>query len=216
MSADSAFLALATRNVVFVVTMHNSVYAYDADVPTSTTPLWYVNLGTSVLANQLGFRDISPGRRNPGTPIIDTTRGVIYLVAETYEGGAAIFRLHALSLTTGQESLQGPTVINASSPGIGQESSDGMVSFVANQHLQRPGLLLLNDVVYIAFGSHGDDSPYHGWLLATMPPIFRSSCTFSTPRPIPTAAACGSADEDPWSTRRGTFTSWWAMELMMA
>ena len=156
---------VGTRNVVFVVTMHDSVFAFDADAPTNTTPLWSVSLGTSALSNQLGLTDIKPELGILGTPAIDTTRGVIYVVAATYEQGTAVYRLHALSLTSGQESLQGPVVIRATTPGIGQESANGIVSFVPSQHLQRPGLLLLNDVVYIAFGSHGDDSPYHGWLL---------------------------------------------------
>ena len=91
---------------------------------------------------------------------------MIYLVAETYESGSAVFRLHALSLATGQESLQGPTVISAIVPGLGTDSIGGQVIFNPNQHLQRPGLLLLNHVVYVAFGSHGDEPPFHGWLLA--------------------------------------------------
>jgi len=156
---------VGTQNVVFVATMHNTVYAFNADTPANTTPLWSVNLGPSALSSVVGFPDITLEDGILGTPVIDTTRGVIYLVAETYDQGAAVFRLHALSLTTGQESLQGPSVIKATTPGNGTESASGVVTFVPDQHLQRPGLLLLNDVVYIAFGSHGDDSPYHGWLL---------------------------------------------------
>jgi hypothetical protein len=67
-----------------------------------------------------------------------------------------VYRLHALSITTGQEKFGGPVVIQASA---------GSVSLVAKQELQRPGLLLVNGVVYIGFGSHGDEAPWYGWLL---------------------------------------------------
>jgi hypothetical protein len=46
------------------------------------------------------------------------------------------------------------------------DSSGGQVSFSPMQHMQRPGLLLHNDLLYIAFGSHGDFDPYHGWVFA--------------------------------------------------
>jgi uncharacterized protein (TIGR03437 family) len=157
---------VGTRNIVYVVTMHESVYAIDADNPTSTTPLWHVSLGTSVLASVANYPDFTFEAGILGTPVIDTVRGVMYLVAETYENSNVVFRLHALSLTTGQESLQGPTIIQATVPGTGTESTNGQVIFDPNQHLQRTGLLLLNGVVYIGFGSHGDDSPYHGWIMA--------------------------------------------------
>src|SRR5215469_8059023 len=37
-----------TRNVVYVATQNNSVYAFDADDPTASSPLWHVNVGTPV------------------------------------------------------------------------------------------------------------------------------------------------------------------------
>ncbi len=37
-----------THNVVYVATINNTVYAFDADSATLPTPLWQVNLGTAV------------------------------------------------------------------------------------------------------------------------------------------------------------------------
>jgi len=155
------------HNIVYVATMHNSIYAFDADT-LSSTPLWHVNLGTAVPSSLL--YDESPDIQTEAgilsTPVIDTSRGILYAVAETYESGTCVFRLHALSLTTGQEMLQGPIVVRASVPGSGQASDNGSIPLDPMQHIQRPGLLLSANTVYLAFGSHADSPPYHGWLVA--------------------------------------------------
>jgi hypothetical protein len=46
------------------------------------------------------------------------------------------------------------------------EGGTDAVLFNPMQQLQRPGLLLDGGVIYIAFGSHGDHNPYHGWIFA--------------------------------------------------
>ena len=161
-------IAGATHNVVFVSTMHNSVYAFDADAVSLGTVLWQVNLGKSVPATLLfgQYGDIQNEVGILSTGVIDLERSVIYVVADVYEGGSPAFYLHALDLATGVERLNGPTKMSASAPGSGSAASNGTIPLDPMQHIQRPGLLLANSAVYVGFGSHADQSPYHGWILS--------------------------------------------------
>lgn len=146
----------AIHNVVFVVTMHDGVYAFDADnnMGSNSSPLWYTSLinppaVTTVPAVDQGC----PGHGFTemgvlGTPVIDPTTNTIYLVAKTLESGNYVFRLHALNIQTGQESLDGPVVIEASYVSNGET-----VTFEPQHRMNRPALLLLNGVLYIEFGT---------------------------------------------------------------
>lgn len=155
-----------SRNVVYVATMHNSVYAIDADAPQSTTPLWAVNLGPSILSAVFNFTDILPEVGILSTPVIDPARGVIYVVSATLENPTPVFRLHALALSNGSEQLNGPVRIMASVYGSGQGSNQGVLAFDPSMQLQRPGLALTNGRLYISFGSHADMGTWHGWLMS--------------------------------------------------
>ena len=150
--------------------MHNSVYAFDADAMSPVSTLWQVNLGTAVPAALLygtPYGDIANEVGILSTGVIDLQRGVLYVVADVLQNGAPVFYLHALDLATGAERLNGPVALTASVPGTGSEARpDGTVPFDPMQHIQRPGLLLANNSVYVAFGSHGDQDPYHGWMLS--------------------------------------------------
>jgi hypothetical protein len=157
------------HNVVYVATQHDSVYAFDAD-GLSAAPLWqksFLSAGvTTVPASDTSeCCDIAPEIGITGTPVIDSATGTLYVVAKTKEGTVYRQRLHALDISTGTERFGGPILIQASVPGNGQGSSGGLVPFDALRENQRPALLLNNGVVYIAFGSHGDIQPYHGWVL---------------------------------------------------
>jgi len=157
------------HNVVYVATQHDSVYAFDAD-GRSSTPLWRVSfLGPGITTVPSGDTgeccDIAPEIGITGTPVIDPSTNTLYVVAKTKEGSVYRQRLHALDLGTGAEKFGGPIVIQASVPGTGAGAVNGMVPFDALHENQRPALLLNNGVVYIAFGSHGDVQPYHGWVL---------------------------------------------------
>jgi len=156
------------HNVVYVATEHDSVYAFDADGLTST-PLWKVSFlqsgVTTVPCADVGeCGDIPNEIGITGTPVIDPGSGTLYVVAKTKESSSYVQRLHALDITTGAEKFGGPVIIQASVPGIGDGTTT--VNFNALRENQRPGLLLSNGIVYLGFGSHGDNPTYHGWVLA--------------------------------------------------
>jgi IPT/TIG domain len=168
-----------TRNVVYVATEHNSVYAFDADDPNQALPLWQVNLGTPVPSQDIcvitgdtepqdcPYVNINTEIGITGTPVIDSVAGIIYVVARTKTGANSYhFVLHALSIKTGAEQLGGPVEITGQVTGSGTASSGGILAFDPTFHLQRPGLLLMNNVVYVSFGAIGDiGQTFHGWIM---------------------------------------------------
>ena len=151
-----------THNIVYVATEHDSVYAFDAD---SRRVYWHVSLGTPAPSSVVGSPALGPEFGITGTPVIDPSSGTLYAAAETYVGGVQLYYLHALDITTGAEKFGGPVKIEASAPGTGWDSAGGQVPFITSEELQRPAVTLVNGIVYLAFGSHDDIFPYHGWLL---------------------------------------------------
>jgi hypothetical protein len=173
--------ALGTHNVVYVATEQNSLYAFDADDPNASAPLWQDNFGTPVPAVDTGeANDVSPVIGITGTPVIDVATQTIYCVASTKEGSSYVQRLHALDLATGAEKFGGPVVIAGSVSGTGDGSSGGTLAFDALRHMNRAALLLLNGYVYIAFGSHGDNPPFHGWLFGYSAGTLQQTAIFNT------------------------------------
>ncbi|MCC6342435.1 MAG: S-layer homology domain-containing protein [Bryobacterales bacterium] len=156
-----------THNVIYVCTMHNSVYAFDADTASASAPLWQVNFGATLPVDIINVtRDIEKEVGILSTPVIDLTTNLMYVVSEHYQNEITFFRLHALDITTGNEMLGGPVTIEGSVAGTSTDSVKGILSFFPLMQWQRAGLLLLNGKIYIGFGSHMDTEPYHGWLFA--------------------------------------------------
>ena len=160
-----------TKNVLYVVTEHDSVYAFDADSVTSTsaTTLWH----SSVLAagetssDDRGCGQVTPEIGITSTPVIDRTRNAMYLVAVSKtSAGSYVHRFHALNLTTGAELFGGPTTITATYPGSGANSSNGNVVFDPSQYNERPGLLEVGGTIFTTWGSHCDGGPYTSWVMA--------------------------------------------------
>ena len=153
------------HNVVFVCTENNSVYAFDAD--TAGVIYWQTNLGApfNPLASPIECDDLTPVVGITGTPVIDLSSGTLYVDTKLQSGPA--HKLHALEITTGNEAFGGPVTISAN-------------DFDATYQHQRPGLLLLNGVVYVCFGSHCDRTPYHGFVLGYNATNLSQVCAFNT------------------------------------
>jgi hypothetical protein len=162
----SAGAVRSPQGRVLVATMHNSVYLFDGDPARSTSPIWQVNLGPSLPTSVLRVDFVNPEVGILSTPVVDPASNTAYVVAETYESGAAFHRLHALDLATGAEKFGGPVVIQATVRGNGDASVSGTIALDPLKHLQRTGLLQTNHSIYIGFGSVHDRTPYHGWILA--------------------------------------------------
>ncbi len=166
-----------THNVIFVATEHDSLYAFDADNNggANSGPLWQASMistahgaasgATTVPSTDVSTADIHPEIGISSTPVIDINTGTIFVVAKSKENGKYIQRLHALSIVDGSERSGSPVSISASVPGTGSGSSGGTLSLSTLWQLNRPALGLFNGHIYIAFGAHGDNGPWHGWVL---------------------------------------------------
>ncbi len=146
----------ASHNVIYAYTSNNSngspcsLYAFDADDPNQTAPLWHHTLTNSA-------------QWTTCTPVIDPTTNTMYVLTKD-NNDSGDTNLRAFDITTGNEKPGSPIKIEASVPGTGDGSVNGVVSFDTSHANCRPGLLLLNGVVYSAFAHNSDSFPYHGWI----------------------------------------------------
>src|SRR5450432_3194669 len=169
------------HNVLYVVTMNDVVYAFDADSTAGPTGglLWkvdYKNLSAGVTAIPIpdivgtNTLNIVGNVGIESTPVIDLTSKTMYLVARTKEVSGSttnyVARLHALDITTGAEKFGGPTVIQGSVPGVGTGSTGGTLTFDPFIQNQRSSLALTNGSVVFSWASHEDDFSWHGWVMA--------------------------------------------------
>ncbi|MBV9767898.1 MAG: PQQ-binding-like beta-propeller repeat protein, partial [Acidobacteriaceae bacterium] len=150
-----------TRNVLFVATEHDSVYAFDAD---SGQELWHRRLLSAgeTTSDDHHCSQIRPEIGITATPVIDRQQGphgVLYVVAMSKDAqGRYRQRLHALDLQSGAEQLDAPVVIAAN---YGDASG-----FEPGQYAERAALLLVNGTLYLTWTSHCDLGHYNGWVMA--------------------------------------------------
>ena len=174
-------------DVAIVATEHNSVYAFDAsdiDQASTTAQLWHTD--ESVLGKHLQSRafyqdigipecsDITTEIGITSTPVIKITNsgspreGIVFAAAKSKSGADYAYKLFALSLADG--SKLGELEIAGEVPGSGNGSTGSGANkkqeFDPKLQLNRPGLLLIDNTLYIAFGGHCDQGDYHGWLFA--------------------------------------------------
>jgi hypothetical protein len=159
------FPGQGTHNALYVVTEHDSVYAFDAD---TGAQLWKVSLlkAGETTSDGRNCGQVTPEIGITSTPVILRSNGAIYVVAMSKDASGTYFhRLHALDLTTGAEKFGGPIDIQAVFPGTGDNSNGTSVVFDPKQYEERAGLLLLNGVVYTSWTSHCDIGLYTGWVI---------------------------------------------------
>jgi outer membrane protein assembly factor BamB len=152
-----------THNVVFVASMLNTVYAIDAD---NGTVLWNQNFGTPITPpNVESDQNISwsTGIGILGTPVIDPSTNIMYFVSGYQSASSYAYRLNAIEMATGLPVHGSPITITAT-----YSTADLSSPLVFNPKMQnqRTGLALANGNVYFGFGSHEDQQPYHGWVMA--------------------------------------------------
>jgi len=171
-------------DVVIVATESNSVWAFDTNdtsadadrLQVTQKKLWHTtpqDLGQPVPYQTLnqtiqnhGCVDLTTEIGITGTPVIKLTpntapkQGVIFAAAKSMGGNPFTYKLFALNLADGKPLSSGMPIVGAV-PG-----PNGTISFDPNLQLNRPALLLDQNVLYIAFGSHCDTGNYRGWVFA--------------------------------------------------
>ena len=162
-------VAGGTHDVVYITTVNNSVYAFDADDASTSAPLWHVNFGTpaNLYDGSFGCTDINGNMGIIGTPVIDKAAGILYVVALTRVRNSWVQRLHALDLSTGVDLPGSPVTIEAA-------------DFDPLMQNQRPALVLANSQVYVGYASHCDKEPYHGFLIGYDAKTLRRTGVFNT------------------------------------
>lgn len=149
---------LVSNNTLLVATETNNVYGLD---PATGAQRWTRNLGTPWDPADVSCGDLTPSIGITSTPVVDPATNTMYLLSKTYAAGttgAGAWYAHAVDVTTGAERANFPVRIS------GVAANDAKQTFDATHQMQRPGLLLLDGVVYAGFGGHCDSYPYAGWI----------------------------------------------------
>ena len=167
------------RNVVYVATRKNWVYAFDADdlnPDPSAGLIWSqpVQLAATAPVPNMCSETIGPVGVT-STPVIDRASDTLYLVARRADGSIWI---HALDIATGLAKLGTPGAVQITAPGFAQ-----------GLELNRAALLLQNGAVFVAFSAlNCDNAGWRGWVMAYRAPDLTQVGVFSTSNGAPPGA----------------------------
>jgi hypothetical protein len=144
------------RAKVIAVTESNNVYALDA---VDGSIIWQLNVGAPVSADDLACTKIDP-LGITGTPIVDRASRALFLNAMTTPDGGITKKhlIYSLNVDTGD--------INSGWPvDVGETAVFNDTTFDSSVQGQRGALGIVNNILYVPYGSLRDCNFYHGWLL---------------------------------------------------
>jgi outer membrane protein assembly factor BamB len=206
----------AAHDVVFVTTMANNIYAFDAN---SGDKLWKISLGTPVSPKVTGKTVFGLNETEIdlwginirwgilSTPVIDLDTKMLYAVAWSSPDGTranASHKLHAINITTHAEVHPALTI---------QASALPAAHFSSPKQKQRSALLLsplrqpagphVKKTLFMACGMTGESTPGdHGWVIAFDVDSFRQIAAWtSTPHTL--AGGIWQAGQGPASDDQG-------------
>ncbi len=175
---------LVSQPTVLAVT--EADYAYGLNSTTGAVK-WQVNYGTPANPlQQTECGDIGSQMGITGTPVIDPSTDVAYFVAATNDGTGEATQedyMEAVDVQTGLPPTNWPT------GGVliqGAADGDPGTVFNAGYQTQRPGLVLVNGVVYAAFGSQCDYNTWEGWLVGVSESLATVTTMWSTEEHVTT------------------------------
>jgi hypothetical protein len=185
--AEHVSTASGVKNLVYIATLKNNLYAFDADAGTPVL-VWSRLAGANFESPTPNDGNLNFGAGHDpsigilATPVISRERNALYVTASTGPDVAKEFRLHALDLGTGADVLSpvvvGGTTTNRSTyvdPATGRTTM-----FDPFYQLNRPGLAVANGLVYVAFGGSMDRVVYHGWIFAHSLDTLAQVTTYNT------------------------------------
>jgi len=185
------------HDVVIVATEHDSVYALDAQAAEraervgqagQVAPLWRVSLlmpgarpmqpATDRVGVGRPCGSITPEVGITSTPVVDWATGTAYVMALDVEHGTMTYRLHALDIVTGRDTMP-PALVAATVTGAGMDAVNGVVTFRAADEQQRMALTEVAGTIYAGFGSWCEIPPFHGWVIGYSAATLRRAVVYN-------------------------------------